>query len=1089
MPSINVNGRYCLFPYVGASASTTFRDSTYVNNICSVSTPNPLGFSLYLPYIPGLTQPNQGLTTLAPGSSYQIISREDRVKWSLTYPGSDVDRLPMATNVKTLIFMIGLDRNSIVVPISSYVLGENSPLSSIGQMRLTNGAYDSINQFNAADVKNGLYFGDTHFRPNSAYRLRNRVPFTFFAPLQSEMGDAYAIGRNIGGEYGMGYRNNNNSFPGDDIYGKWDKIVFSNLISGCTDNNQTVLAPSIAALSSCGASKALFVLGNNVRGQLATNSTQQYYAAWTRVPGQWLDVEMGWYHMLAINSQGHLYACGDNPDGQLGLGSGVLRTNILTLVDNTRTYVELATTNFSSMVRTSNGFLYGCGRNNNGELGIGNRTSKVYTLTQEVLGYTWTSLKAIKGPSLSGPNDEANLFVAITNKKLYGAAGGSSKGYYFGRVTNQPLVPDAFVQEDLNLTDITSVITTNIGSFIQRETQDRYFAAGQNGTGGDGANWLATEGSAASTQINRFTRTVIPSDATTITNHNIGGYNIAYIRNSIVYNKPFPSSYEFFQNAGNYYNLFTGDTTLFALKGIVPTPTPSPTPTRTPTPTPTPTPSTTPITVVPSIATNAIINSNNTSSALGDSLYWYYSSDNFTTFNRTLLASLPGNRSSPLIGIFLDSCFDFQNNDNLVVASLVRNAPGGNYVFLKQTIRNRTTWNVSDTLNDIGTNSIQIAAWNGTDYTQPFFSAGANTNGVIDMFVHRNSNTAVYVFTQIGSTSQTYDTPSRYGVAGAWSFTVNLANNAVTNAVKISNENLAFNQDRKNASDTYVTSSSFNPKTSRLLKKLPDGRIIFKSLYKVGAGNTNYGAVAKIGYYNQATWNGFNDSIAYEIPGTSGGSTDAPNNIAPLFCEFAALGDTYYLAWCTMTNAQANNITTGTVNPGLVLRNIQTGAQVNVDSSLNTVSRQPSTLTTPSKFMHPFDIIAVPSLNQIYVVYTKFTNFVGNYESRNNTFGIFLKRYDRNLNLIDTSTLFTYIPNSAAVSPSLVCPKFSFNVSSAGVLTLILCFAYTQFGAPGNTEFIMTNTPSINNTWSTVLNRTGTTSHNLAYINRSTVCL
>ena len=585
MPSINVNGRYCLFPYVGASASTTFRDNTYVNNICSVSTPNPLGFTLYLPYIPGLTQPNQGLTTIAPGSSYQIISRDAfaTVPWSITYAGSDVDRLPLATNVKTPLFMIGLDKNSIVVPISSYVSGLNSPLSSIGQMRLTNGKYASINQFNAADVKNGLYFGDTHFRPNSAYRLRTRVPFTFFAPLQSEMGSIYAVGENLAGQFGMGYRQSNYSFPGDNIYGNWDKIVLNNFQYNCSDGNQTIFAPSIAALSSCGTSKALFVLGNNVNGQLGTGSSQQYYSVWTRVPGQWLDVELGNYHMLAINSQGHLYACGDNTYGQLGLGSGVINTRTLSLVNQSRYHMEIAATGLGTMARDSNGFLYACGNNREGKLGVGNNTSIIYTLTQEVLGYTWISVKAGR-PNAGTSDPSTDYFVAIrSNNTLYGVGTALVNSYFGSNNTNN--IPYTFKQEGLGFTDVTSIITTIKGTFIQRRNQNNYFAAGDNLP--SDRNPLAIFNGSTSTN---FLETYIPSDARAIANYynlTTTGIGTSYIRNNIRYSKT--SGNSFTQDTNNYINTFTDSFTTFTVGGVLPTPTPTQTPTRTPTPTPTPT--------------------------------------------------------------------------------------------------------------------------------------------------------------------------------------------------------------------------------------------------------------------------------------------------------------------------------------------------------------------------------------------------------------------------------------------------------------------------------------------------------------------
>jgi hypothetical protein len=184
----------------------------------------------------------------------------------------------MATNVKTPLFMIGLDKNSIVVPISSYALGENSPLSSIGQMRLTNGTYASINQFNAADVKNGLYFGDTHFRPNSAYRLRNRVPFTFFAPLQSEMGDAWATGANNYGQLGMGYQYSDVGYTR--LYGNWDKVVISETHA--------------AALSTCGTKKKLFVCGGNAYGQLGLTNVAISQPALTETQTVWKQLQNIW---------------------------------------------------------------------------------------------------------------------------------------------------------------------------------------------------------------------------------------------------------------------------------------------------------------------------------------------------------------------------------------------------------------------------------------------------------------------------------------------------------------------------------------------------------------------------------------------------------------------------------------------------------------------------------------------------------------------------------------------------------------------------------------------------------------------------
>jgi hypothetical protein len=1141
-----------------------------------------------LPYIPGLTQPNQGLTTIAPGSSYQIISRDAfaTTKWSITYPGSDVDRLPAAINVKTPLFMIGLDKNSIVVPISSYALGENSPLSSIGQMRLTNGTYASINQFNAADVKNGLYFGDTHFRPNSAYRLRNRVPFTFFAPLQSEMGDAWATGANDDGQLGMGFRYSDVGYTR--LYGNWDKVVISETHA--------------AALSTCGTKKKLFVCGGNAYGQLGLTNVAisqpaltETQTVWKQLQNIWtwvwddsgetyyyrnildsediLDVEVGDDFTL-IKTDVQLYGCGRmsnmgiaapganygsdyqfqdvrgnsfdsfyvpyftsflqrsapiffyynngadftsytnipsnsvkkfqargahwfylNTDGRL-YGQGKLGPSGNSVANNPITMPVGATDQRLSLIFIVPGYvsttqLYGPGNPNTryNEQFYGDFESNQYCIAALSANYkTWlvhgptnVSSSGKGNPSLSticlfDPNQNAYVpqndyflrvypswlgFMANYNGKLYFTPNGAfmNQGFDAGGVNGAgtgiisrlpastlPVLNNALGANPTEKANLRTLVPlTYMGqpdiSWKSLFTSFNYSAAidVNNKLYVTGFNSLASSGIDAKSLLG------FPSATSNI-------YTFTKV------------------NEENIYNANTNHANLVVYKTNR-----NPAPSPVPIPSPTPTPSVTPITLLPSTVNNAIINTLRTANvrSQGDTLYWYYSSDLYTTPNRTVWAYLPSSRTVANVNYFTNFCFDFKDDDNAVVATMVKNAQG-NYDTLKQTIRNKSTWNVSGSLNDIGTNSTTIATWQSADFTGPFFSPSSNVYGKVDMFVHRNSNTAVYVVTQLGDTYATHYNTSTVGVAGAWSFTVNLANNAVSNAVKISNENLAINRTSNNNSMAYSITQPY-VRTTRPLTKLPDGRIIFKSLYLTGDINSNYGAVAKVGYYNQATWNGFTESITYVIPGTSeySNNSQAPNNAAPAFCEFAALGSNYYLAWCTVTNTNAKNSTP----LDLVLRNLQTGVQVNVDSLLNT-----DAYLFGNRLMQPYDIIAVPSSRQIYVVYTKFINFTGDYSSINNTYGTFLKRYDSNLNLISTSNLFTFNPRDGYVGniyPSLGSPKFSYKVSSTGVLTLILSFGYAIGGSVNINgagtlgDVIMTNTPSINSTWTTVLNRTG----------------
>ena len=567
MPDVNVKGRYRIYTHDGVEPLLF---TTYSNQLCSIRRPNPNTFITISTYIPGSLSP---FTTFDPGSSYTIVTKSNTADFSMG-PYIRADRLPSSVTFRSPNFYHGLDKNSITVALSSYALSVNAPLSTaFTYIPNQDGYFINSISFNTQRLKEGLPSLLTHLTPGSSYQFINRTPFTFFAPLQSEMGDAYATARNDGGEYGMGYRYNNNSLPGDNIYGIWDKIIFNNAVDACIDNNQTINASSIAALSSCGTTKALFVLGSNLYGQLGTSSTKQYYATWTRVPGQWLDIEMGQHHMLAINSAGHLYACGDNTYGQLGLGSGTARANTLTLVNNARSYVELAPRSDTTMVRDSNGFLYACGLNDTGQLGIGNTSSPIYTLTQEVLGYVWTSVKA---------NPVLGYFVAISNQRLYGVGTIAADTYYFGVSTNVPAVPYAFTREDLNLSDVQTVDVGPYGTFIRRQNQNNIFAVGN--TQVRLINYLAALSGTG--KFKYFTETSVPSNASVIipTRSN---FNYFYVQNNMLFRKTGGTA---FTNTNiNTFNIFAGMVNsptfvLSARNDLRPTPTPTPAPPPTPTP-------------------------------------------------------------------------------------------------------------------------------------------------------------------------------------------------------------------------------------------------------------------------------------------------------------------------------------------------------------------------------------------------------------------------------------------------------------------------------------------------------------------------
>jgi hypothetical protein len=1208
MPYVEVRGKYRTFRYDGDSPLDF---TTYNNLLCVVRRPNPTTFITLQQYVPG--QGGQ-FTTFQPGSSYTIVSRYDGTQETYNFdigPYTRVDRLPSTINVKSPGFYIGLDKNSIVVPLSNYALSVNSPLSSIVNIVYTNGQGNRLQYVYADNFKTGAPLNFTHFLPNSGYELRSRIPFTFFAPLQSEMGDAWSTGANDYGQLGMGYQ-----YSADagytQLYGNWDKVVMS--------------STHAAALSTCGTKKKLFVCGGNAYGQLGLtqptrvlfNNTMQptvtaTQPVWKELQSIWswvwdnygeglyyrnvldteniLDVEVGEDFTL-IKTDLLLYGCGRMcnmgiaPPGQLENNDYQFtdaRGNSFTSYyipyftaflqrDTEASFyynrgIDLGTYNYipSDNVKKfqargwrwfyldADGRLFG-----QGKLGAStNVTSNTpivipvgatdqstasniidtpgYISTTQLYGpgkpmwryyeqfyadfesnltniaalstdyKTWlvhgptNSTANGKGnPSLSticfyDPNQNAYVpqndyflrvypswfgFMAIYNGKLYFTSFGGSlnQGYDAGGVYG---VGTNFTSR---LPTGVAILNNALGINPEEKTQLRALIP-LTYMGQPDINWKSL-----------FTTF---SYSAAIDNNNklyVTGFNsstvLGFSYKSLL---GFPSStsniYTFTKlNDENIYNINSNVNNLVVYKtNRNPAASPTPVPTMTPTPTPTP------VNLVPSDAPNAIFvsNYNSINSNLGDRAWWMRSTDAYNTVTVSpYWAFLNGSRQGGNPYWLTRSVFDFKDNNNVVVGTFGKT--GTLFNTFKHIVKNISTWDVTSGINDVVTAGTTVATWNDASQSSPYYQntvAGGNWPvGHVDMFVHRNSNTAVYVFTQFGGVADNSQTYPAYGPKGAWSFTVNLANNAVGSTTTITSKNLCFNRYNSNCAYYYYADPITMPKVSRPLRKLPDGTVIFKSMYLDSYNpsfpgyllGANYGAVALIGRYDTPTWNGFTSSVEYVIPNSADTPNTGQSNL-PAWTEFAKLGTTYYLAWCTKTISDAQGIGGGyqsgyRTQANLVLRNLQSGTQVQVDTGLNT-----STSTPFSNYgnlrMQPYDIIGEPRFNRIYVAYTKYTSYTGNPDSRTNVLGIFLKRYDQNLNLIDNTQLFSYTTDGD-FGPALVCPVFSYYVDANRVLKLILAFGSNSAGSVGGVgtvtgDYIFTNTPSINNTWTQVFNRSG----------------
>jgi alpha-tubulin suppressor-like RCC1 family protein len=113
-------------------------------------------------------------------------------------------------------------------------------------------------------------------------------------------------------------------------------------------------------------------------------------------------------HVLAIKTNGTLWAWGQNNHGQLGLGNSSVSVNVPTQVGNDSNWSSIATGFYYTIFLKINGTLWSCGLGNNGELGNG---SNVLAFVPTQIGTQNNWIKIASGMEFSAAiNNENKLF-------------------------------------------------------------------------------------------------------------------------------------------------------------------------------------------------------------------------------------------------------------------------------------------------------------------------------------------------------------------------------------------------------------------------------------------------------------------------------------------------------------------------------------------------------------------------------------------------------------------------------------------------------------------------------------------------------
>ncbi len=129
---------------------------------------------------------------------------------------------------------------------------------------------------------------------------------------------------------------------------------------------------------------SIYGCGWNYNGQLGNGSSTNTstLTAMTNTTGKTpVSISCGYYHTMVLMDDGSIYGCGLNSIGQLGNGNTTQQTTLTAMTNTTgKTPVSISCGAYHTIVLMGDGSIYGCGYNNNGQLGNGNTTQQT-TLT------------------------------------------------------------------------------------------------------------------------------------------------------------------------------------------------------------------------------------------------------------------------------------------------------------------------------------------------------------------------------------------------------------------------------------------------------------------------------------------------------------------------------------------------------------------------------------------------------------------------------------------------------------------------------------------------------------------------------------
>jgi alpha-tubulin suppressor-like RCC1 family protein len=161
-----------------------------------------------------------------------------------------------------------------------------------------------------------------------------------------------------------------------------------------TDSDWSQIAARTAHTIGIRTNRTLWAWGQNNYGQLGDNSTTiRYSPRKIGIDSDWVALSAGDYHSLGIRTNGSIWAWGANWHGQLGLGNSIEK-HIPTQIGSATDWSDITAGISDTLALKTNGTLWAWGWNNDGQLGLGDSGIDRNTPTQLGTGSDWTTLAA-----------------------------------------------------------------------------------------------------------------------------------------------------------------------------------------------------------------------------------------------------------------------------------------------------------------------------------------------------------------------------------------------------------------------------------------------------------------------------------------------------------------------------------------------------------------------------------------------------------------------------------------------------------------------------------------------------------------------